>query len=574
MKKSMRNLLLAFATTTAAMQATAQQNVGMGTLTPDVSARLDIVGTNRGLLIPRVALAGLNDKTTVPTPATGLLVFNTNAAVTGGRGFYYNAGTSLAVAWSKLQDGSGGGAGWSLAGNTDIDSITNFLGTTDKNPIVFRVNNKYAGQIGSNGGIALGRGANSSRITPPGVIAIGDSALFNNLDSSEIAIGNSALFSNDVGQSNTAVGNFSLFSNVSGAANVAVGDLSLASSDNILNTAVGYQALFFNQNDANTAVGGYALNVNTGGFLNVAVGEEALTSNDLGSFNTGIGTFSLYFNDGDRNTAIGYQALDTVEIGNSNTAVGADALGNVVTGSFNTAIGDSADVSPSGANFFNATAIGYRAIAPASNSVRIGNPSVTSITAAVNITTTSDGRYKKSVSEDVRGLDFIMKLRPVTYQYDFNKINADVYAVIGGGNNRMRPTSFSNPSRKINSKFAGIRNFSINPGRDQLLRNSTQKTNVVNPSLAKYYDEVNQNNQTRYTGFIAQEVEAAAKKIGFDFSGVDKPKNANDQYGLRYAEFVVPLVKAMQEQQAIIEAQNAKINQLIQRLEKLEGVTK
>ena len=64
------------------------------------------------------------------------------------------------------------------------------------------------------------------------------------------------------------------------------------------------------------------------------------------------------------------------------------------------------------------------------------------------------------------------------------------------------------------------------------------------------------------TGFIAQEVEAAAKKIGFNFSGVDKPKNDTDFYGLRYAEFVVPLVKGMQEQQAIIEEQNKRIEKL------------
>ena len=48
-------------------------------------------------------------------------------------------------------------------------------------------------------------------------------------------------------------------------------------------------------------------------------------------------------------------------------------------------------------------------------------------------------------------------------------------------------------------------------------------------------------------------MEAAAKKLGFNFSGVDAPKNENDMYGLRYAEFVVPLVKAVQEQQQMIE---------------------
>ena len=63
-------------------------------------------------------------------------------------------------------------------------------------------------------------------------------------------------------------------------------------------------------------------------------------------------------------------------------------------------------------------------------------------------------------------------------------------------------------------------------------------------------------------GFIAQEVETAAKNVGYDFSGVDAPKNENDLYGLRYAEFVVPIVKAMQEQQKQIEAMQNEIKML------------
>ena len=50
-------------------------------------------------------------------------------------------------------------------------------------------------------------------------------------------------------------------------------------------------------------------------------------------------------------------------------------------------------------------------------------------------------------------------------------------------------------------------------------------------------------------GFLAQEVEKAAALLQFDFHGVDCPENENDHYGLRYAEFVPVLVKAMQEQQ-------------------------
>ena len=57
----------------------------------------------------------------------------------------------------------------------------------------------------------------------------------------------------------------------------------------------------------------------------------------------------------------------------------------------------------------------------------------------------------------------------------------------------------------------------------------------------------------KFSGFIAQEVEQAAIKSGYDFSGIHKPKHDKDLYGLTYSEFVVPLTKATQEQQQLIE---------------------
>ncbi|TMI79425.1 MAG: SlyX family protein [Bacteroidetes bacterium] len=80
--------------------------------------------------------------------------------------------------------------------------------------------------------------------------------------------------------------------------------------------------------------------------------------------------------------------------------------------------------------------------------------------------------------------------------------------------------------------------------------------------------------QIRLTGFVAQEVEKSAKELGFNFSGIDAPKNQNDVYGLRYSEFVVPLVKAVQEQQAIIEKQQQQIDDLKKELEGMKAKLK
>ena len=67
-----------------------------------------------------------------------------------------------------------------------------------------------------------------------------------------------------------------------------------------------------------------------------------------------------------------------------------------------------------------------------------------------------------------------------------------------------------------------------------------------------------------YTGFIAQDVEAAAKKLNYDFSGVYHPQNDKDLYGLSYADFVVPLVKAVQELSAANDNKQQQIDSLKQ----------
>lgn len=82
-------------------------NVGIGTNAPNSSSKLDITATDKGLLIPRVALTGTTDATTITSPATSLMVYNTATAGTAPNnvtpGYYYNAGTTSAPNWVRLQ---------------------------------------------------------------------------------------------------------------------------------------------------------------------------------------------------------------------------------------------------------------------------------------------------------------------------------------------------------------------------------------------------------------------------------------------------------------------------------------
>ena len=74
------------------------QNVGIGTLTPNASAKLEVNATDKGLLIPNIALTSITDVVTITTPATSLLIFNTNNALPQGKGYYFWSGTT----WIKL----------------------------------------------------------------------------------------------------------------------------------------------------------------------------------------------------------------------------------------------------------------------------------------------------------------------------------------------------------------------------------------------------------------------------------------------------------------------------------------
>ena len=91
----------------------------------------------------------------------------------------------------------------------------------------------------------------------------------------------------------------------------------------------------------------------------------------------------------------------------------------ITDGSRNTAIGYN---SGPNANLSNTITIGYNAISDADNIARIGDASITSIGGYTTWSNLSDGRFKKNIQENVVGLDFILKLRPVTYNLDMDAI--------------------------------------------------------------------------------------------------------------------------------------------------------
>ncbi|MEI6853919.1 MAG: tail fiber domain-containing protein [Bacteroidota bacterium] len=456
-----------------------------------------------------------------------------------------------------------GSNGWSLSGNSGTVDGVNSIGTIDSVALNFRVNGQKAGRIDpagstffgykaglnnqSNGGnsgfgfktlynnitgysgTAIGYNALYSNTTGYANTAIGDGALYSNTSGYiNTAIGRNALKYNTIGRNNIAIGNAALINNLVAGQNIAIGGSALNqqsfnngstayTSDNI---AIGYQALFSNQPTSTSegyqsvAVGNYSLKSNTTGFRNTAIGHNSLYSNTTGAANTAIGLNMQSNTTGSENTAIGMWALD------ANT-----------TGSDNIGIGYQADVNSG--NLTEATAIGFLSVTNANDKIVLGYSGNTNLTGGYgNWQNLSDGRFKQNINENVPGLSFITKLRPVTY--NLNSLKFD--------------------------EFLGIKQ------RMDTCKDVEKKD--------RYFKRMNEISSMTQTGFIAQEVENAANEIGYKFDGVHHPVNEKDNYTVGYATFVVPLVKGMQEQQVMIDELKKQVADLQEQLNKIQARNK
>jgi hypothetical protein len=396
----------------------------------------------------------------ISSPAKGLMVYDTVQ-----NQLLVNMGTATAPSWQTIVANSG----WSLKGNAyNGDSL--FIGTTNGNYLMMKINNQVSAYMGTPlENTALGYGALQANINTTARSGGGGGA-------NNTAVGFQALMANQSGV-NTAFGSYSLWSNTSGT--------------------------------ANTGMGCSALQNNTTGSSNIAIGFQTMVDNQTGSFNTSVGGLVLN-QSGNYNTAVGYDALGATTTSFYNVALGYNAGSTYDNGYNNVFLGANTDVT--GAGYYNVIAIGEAVVATGSDQAVIGNSATGSIGGYADWTNFSDGRYKKNKRENVKGLDFIMRLRPITYNLD----------------------------------VTGIRNH---------LGQGAPKDEGTRQSIARREAEV-------FSGFSAQEVEQAAKAAGYDFNGVDKPKNDNAFYGLRYGEMVVPLVKAVQEQQKMIEELQQEVAEL------------
>jgi len=111
-----KGILIIVLTVFCIWQSKAQ--TGIGTTTPNASAKLEIAATDKGLLIPRMTKTQ-REAITLSSAANGLMVYQTDDLA----GFYVNTSTTTTVAWMRVN------SNWNRSGN-DISYTSGNVLTT------------------------------------------------------------------------------------------------------------------------------------------------------------------------------------------------------------------------------------------------------------------------------------------------------------------------------------------------------------------------------------------------------------------------------------------------------------
>jgi len=281
-----------------ALLSPAFAQVGVGTTNPQ--AGLDITSTSSGVLIPRVVLT--STATNVPVynpappgtavPATGTLVYNTNTAGVSPNnvvpGFYYwDSAKWVALAGSAAPSTTA----WNITGNAGT-TTSHFLGTTDTNPLVFKVNDQakftiplLANQLQGYGGTAASPTYSWTGASTSGMWQSGGNVRFNTNSTSrfQVAAGAFQVHSMETGvgtaatpfyswSTDTDTGMFRAAADQLGFATAGVDRLSILANGNtgVGNTAPNTKlevagALSLNEGSALTFANGNNNNIALGG---------------------------------------------------------------------------------------------------------------------------------------------------------------------------------------------------------------------------------------------------------------------------------------------------------------------
>lgn len=315
-------------------------------------------------------------------------------------------------------------------------------------------------------------------------------------------------------------------SNLASSNDIIVNSLSVGVGSGLRSTRLGFETLTGSTGADNIAIGHSAGKVVTTGNGNTFIGRQAGRIITTATNNVYIGNYTGGFNvTGTSNTAVG-ESADAVCVGRYNTSLGNAARINSNFGQLNTAVGYSALT----ADFNNCTSLGAQASVNGNNQVQLGD-SATTTYAYGAVQDRSDARDKAEVENTSLGLNFINKLRPVDFKWDYRE------------------------------------DYKINSLEQKEIINENGDINLITENKTIELPKDGSKKRVRkHHGLIAQEVKQSMDELGVDFGGYQdhSMKGGNDILSIGYQELIAPMIKSIQQ----LKAEN---DDLKQRLELIEN---
>jgi len=238
----------------------------------------------------------------------------------------------------------------------------------------------------------------------------------------------------------------------------------------------------------------------------VVLGYNSGRNGMFGTYNSIYGVYSGYsITSGGGNLILGGNTAQNLTSGNNNTFIGVSTGTNQTTQSNNTICGYYSNCcDSSGTTYSNCSVLGANirnGVISGNNQVQLGDSASTVYTYAT--ATRSDIRDKTDIEECKLGLDFINKLEPKQYRWDYRE---DYIEHI------------------------------IDPITQEL-------TIITHPK-----DGSKKRNRFHY-GIIGQELKQILDNMNIDFSGYQdhKVNNGTDRITISYHEFIAPMIKAIKE---------------------------
>lgn len=482
MTKSTFRFIIGLAAALCMTQTNAQ--VGIGTTSP--KGALDITSSTNGLLIPRISIPNVdNTGSGIVSPTTSVLVYNTNASITGGNGegFYYWDGTE----WVRLETRPS--SDWTLIGNDGTNANVNFVGTKDNVDLVLRTNNTERVRFDTDGRILATQ-------TTLGTIGTSPSYTWNG----DVDSGLRRNGSDDISLMAGDTGMVHLVETGSGNA-VTIEPGTSVDTDFSVNSQTETGFLFADASTNRVGIG----TTNPTNALHVIHNEDGggvirIQNNTAGGF-----AGAYFFQGNDYKGHVGY-------VNTGGTSGFADK------GTFQVAAGNR--------NFVIST-----------------NDTDELFSESVEITTD-----KKLLIYENSGLlnpDYWETYVDAADDYNFG-FNGTLEAYIEDGTGAYQ----QNSDRRLKENIKPMQNNVL----DKLLS--------LNPVTYTYIKDKNKKKQN---GFIAQEVKPVFPEL---------LSYKNGFYGLNYTSFGVLAVKAIQEQQDIIDSQNKRITTLENEIQEIKRLLK